>query len=110
MLARSGAGSVGEIAAAGMASILVPFPFAADDHQRRNAEALSSAGAARMIPDAELTGERLFQEVEALRGNPEQLAAMRERVRTFARPGAAERAADVLENAAREKNERKGRV
>jgi UDP-N-acetylglucosamine:LPS N-acetylglucosamine transferase len=52
----------------------------------------------------------LFQEVEALRANPEQLAAMRERVRTFARPGAAERAADVLENAAREKNERKGRV
>lgn len=110
VLARSGAGSVGEIAAAGMASILVPFPFAADDHQRRNAEALSNAGAARMVPDAELTGERLFQEVEALRANPEQLAAMRERVRTFARPGAAERAADVLENAAREKNERKRRV
>jgi UDP-N-acetylglucosamine--N-acetylmuramyl-(pentapeptide) pyrophosphoryl-undecaprenol N-acetylglucosamine transferase len=110
VLARSGAGSVGEIAAARMASILVPFPFAADDHQRRNAEALSNAGAARMVPDGELTGERLFQEVEALRANPEHLAAMRERVRTFARPGAAERAADVLENAAREKNERKGRV
>lgn len=110
VLARSGAGSVGEIAAAGMPSLLVPFPFAADDHQRRNAEALSEAGAARMVPDAELTGERLFQEVEALRTNPEHLAAMRERVRTFARPGAAERAADVLENAAREKNERNRRV
>jgi UDP-N-acetylglucosamine--N-acetylmuramyl-(pentapeptide) pyrophosphoryl-undecaprenol N-acetylglucosamine transferase len=110
VLARSGAGSVGEIAAAGMPSILVPFPFAADDHQRKNAEALSKADAARMIPDAELTGERLFNEVEALRTNPERLAAMRERVRTFARPGAAERAADVLENAAREKNERKRRV
>jgi UDP-N-acetylglucosamine--N-acetylmuramyl-(pentapeptide) pyrophosphoryl-undecaprenol N-acetylglucosamine transferase len=110
VLARSGAGSVGEIAAAGMPSILVPFPFAADDHQRKNAEALSKANAARMIPDAELTGERLFKEVEELRANSEQLAAMRQRVRTFARPGAAERAADVLENAAREKNERKRRV
>ena len=64
VLARSGAGSVGEIAAAGMPSILVPFPFAADDHQRKNAEALMNAGGAQMVPDSELTGERLFKEVE----------------------------------------------
>jgi UDP-N-acetylglucosamine--N-acetylmuramyl-(pentapeptide) pyrophosphoryl-undecaprenol N-acetylglucosamine transferase len=83
-----------------MPSILVPLPFAADDHQRRNAEAFVEAGAARMVLDRELTGERLFQEVEALRSNPGLLADMRQRVRPFAKPGAAERAARILEEAA----------
>jgi UDP-N-acetylglucosamine--N-acetylmuramyl-(pentapeptide) pyrophosphoryl-undecaprenol N-acetylglucosamine transferase len=83
-------------------SILVPLPYAADDHQRRNAEKLVDAGAARMVLDSEMNGERLFREVEALRLSPETLAAMRQRVRAFAKPGAAERAAEVLEQAARE--------
>lgn len=91
---------VNEIAAAGMASVLVPFPFAADNHQQRNAELLVEAGAARMILDAELTGQRFFKEVEALRSDPAQLEGMRAQVRAFAKPGAAERAADVLEEAA----------
>jgi UDP-N-acetylglucosamine--N-acetylmuramyl-(pentapeptide) pyrophosphoryl-undecaprenol N-acetylglucosamine transferase len=99
VIARSG-GTVNEIAAAGMPSILVPFPFAADDHQRRNAEALRDAGAARMVLDAGMSGERLFQEVQSLRANPSELKRMRERVKQFARPGAAERAADVMEEAA----------
>jgi UDP-N-acetylglucosamine--N-acetylmuramyl-(pentapeptide) pyrophosphoryl-undecaprenol N-acetylglucosamine transferase len=102
VLGRAGAGGVNEIAAAGMASILIPLPFAADDHQRRNAEALAEAKAARMVADADLTGERLFQEVEALFGDPAALSDMRRNVRRFAHPGAAERAADVLEEAARE--------
>ena len=80
-MARAGAGSVNEIAAAGMPSMLVPFPFAADDHQRKNAEALAKVGAARIVLDAEMSGERLFREVEALLKNPEELARMRERVR-----------------------------
>jgi UDP-N-acetylglucosamine--N-acetylmuramyl-(pentapeptide) pyrophosphoryl-undecaprenol N-acetylglucosamine transferase len=100
VVGRAGAGSVNEIAAAGMVSVLVPLPFAADDHQRRNAEVLVNAGAARMVPDGEMNGARLFQEVESLRNNPEQLEMMRARVRQFARPGAAERAAEVLEEAA----------
>ncbi|HEX7359489.1 MAG TPA: undecaprenyldiphospho-muramoylpentapeptide beta-N-acetylglucosaminyltransferase [Bryobacteraceae bacterium] len=99
VVARSGAGSVNEIAAAGMPSILVPLPFAADDHQRKNAEALAAAGAARIIPDGEMSGERLFREVESLRQNPEELAAMRERVLRFAHPGAAQRATEVLAQA-----------
>jgi UDP-N-acetylglucosamine--N-acetylmuramyl-(pentapeptide) pyrophosphoryl-undecaprenol N-acetylglucosamine transferase len=99
VVSRAG-GTVYEIAAAGMPSILVPFPFAADDHQRRNAEALVEAGAARMVLDSELTGERLFQEVQALRNNPDLLANMRRLVRSFAKPGAAERAARILEEAA----------
>lgn len=101
VIGRSGAGAVTEIAAAGMPSVLVPFPFAADDHQRRNAEILANAGAARIALDADMTGERLFREVEALRENPATLDGMRARVRQFAKPGAAERAADVLEEAAR---------
>jgi UDP-N-acetylglucosamine--N-acetylmuramyl-(pentapeptide) pyrophosphoryl-undecaprenol N-acetylglucosamine transferase len=100
VVGRAGAGAVNEIAAAGMPSILVPLPFAADDHQRRNAEALVDAGAARMILDKELTGDRLFHEVDNLRQRPEVLAAMHEHVKKFARPGAAERAAAVLEEAA----------
>lgn len=101
VVGRSGAGAVNEIAAAGMPSVLVPFPFAADDHQKKNAELLSHAGAARMVLDAEMSGERLFREVELLRNVPEQRERMRERVRQFARPGAAERAADLLEEAVR---------
>ncbi|MDQ2948851.1 MAG: UDP-N-acetylglucosamine--N-acetylmuramyl-(pentapeptide) pyrophosphoryl-undecaprenol N-acetylglucosamine transferase, partial [Acidobacteriota bacterium] len=100
VIGRSGAGGVNEIAAAGMASVLVPFPFAADDHQRRNAEELCEAGAARMILDRELTGERLFREVEQLRSNAAALFEMRRRVRQFAKPAAAERVAAVLEDAA----------
>lgn len=110
VLARSGASSVGEIAAAGMPSILVPLPFAADDHQRKNAEALVRGGAARIVLDSELTGARLFDEVEALRLNPERRAEMRQRVRTFARPGAAERAATAMEQAATKKNRGAGPV
>jgi UDP-N-acetylglucosamine--N-acetylmuramyl-(pentapeptide) pyrophosphoryl-undecaprenol N-acetylglucosamine transferase len=104
VLGRSGAGGVGEIAAAGMPSILVPLPFAADDHQRKNAEALLNAGAARMVLDKHLTGERLYREVEALRQNPTELAEMRAQVHRFARPGAAERATTILEEAAQRKN------
>jgi UDP-N-acetylglucosamine--N-acetylmuramyl-(pentapeptide) pyrophosphoryl-undecaprenol N-acetylglucosamine transferase len=103
VLARSGAGSIGEIAAAGMPSILVPLPYAADDHQRKNAEALVSSGGARMVLDKELTGERLFREVELMRTSPEQRNDMRQRVRKFAKPGAAERAAAVLIEAANQK-------
>ncbi len=60
MVCRSGAGAVSELAAAGKPSILVPFPFAADDHQTRNAEAMERGGAACLVRDAEMTGERLF--------------------------------------------------
>ena len=101
VVSRAGAGAVNEIAAAGMPSILVPLPFAADDHQRRNAELLVEAGAARMVLDGEMNGERLFREIEDLRQNAAEREQMRTRVRQFARPGAAERAADVIEEAAR---------
>jgi UDP-N-acetylglucosamine--N-acetylmuramyl-(pentapeptide) pyrophosphoryl-undecaprenol N-acetylglucosamine transferase len=103
VVGRAGAGGVSEIAAAGMASVLVPLPFAADDHQKENAKALVAAGSARMILDSELSGEKLFREMEDLRANSETLAEMRRQVRQFAHPGAAERAATVLEEAAKSK-------
>jgi UDP-N-acetylglucosamine--N-acetylmuramyl-(pentapeptide) pyrophosphoryl-undecaprenol N-acetylglucosamine transferase len=103
VVCRAGAGTVNELSAAGMAAILVPFPFAADEHQRKNAEALVAARAGRMVPDQEMNGERLFREVESLRNAPQELAAMRANVRQFASPGAAQRAADVMEEAARTK-------
>lgn len=104
VVGRAGAGGVNEIAAAGMPSILVPLPFAADDHQKQNASTLVNAGAARMVIDRDMTGERLFHEIDDLRAKPETLAAMRERVRQFAHKGAAERAATVLEEAAQSKH------
>lgn len=109
VICRAGASTVSELSAGGMASILIPFPFAADDHQRKNAEAFVQAGAARMIADRDLTGERLFRETESLRLNPSALVSMRERVRQFAKPGAAERAADVLEEAAGHRNKNRNK-
>jgi len=97
VVCRSGAGAVSELAAAGKPSVLVPFPFAADDHQTHNAQALERGGAARLVPDADLTGERLFAVVAELAGEPGRLQRMGEAARQFARPGAARRAAQILE-------------
>jgi UDP-N-acetylglucosamine--N-acetylmuramyl-(pentapeptide) pyrophosphoryl-undecaprenol N-acetylglucosamine transferase len=101
VVCRSGAGAVSELAAAGKPSILVPFPFAADDHQTRNAEAFERGGAARLIRDKELDGQKLFDVVTELAGASGGLERMGEAARQFARPGAARRAADILEEEAR---------
>ena len=94
IVSRAGAGAVSEIAAAGRPSILVPYPFAADQHQLRNAEAFEKAGAARLVLDQDLTGERLFEAVREVAGRIDEMAAA---ARKLAKPGAAERAADLLE-------------
>ncbi len=96
VVCRSGASTVAELSAAGKASLLVPFPFAADQHQLRNAEAMESAGAARLVKDSELTGERFFEELRGLFERPDRLAEMERAARQLARPGAAERVAEVL--------------
>jgi len=101
VVSRSGAGAVSELAAAGKPSILVPFPFAADDHQTRNAEAMERGGAARVVRDAEMSGEKLAALVCELAGAAGRLESMAEAARKFAHPGAARRAADILEQAAR---------
>lgn len=96
IVSRSG-GTVSEIAAAGRASILVPLPTAADQHQLRNAQAFEKAGAARLVLDSEMTGARLVEEVTRLAGEPGQLEKMANSARALAHPGAAVRAADALE-------------
>jgi UDP-N-acetylglucosamine--N-acetylmuramyl-(pentapeptide) pyrophosphoryl-undecaprenol N-acetylglucosamine transferase len=90
VLARSGS-TVAELAAAGKPSLLVPFPQAADDHQRKNAEVLAEAGAAIMMLQAGLTPEKLLDELTRLLRDPETLAKMSAQARTLAHPGALER-------------------
>jgi len=89
ILCRSGASTVAELAAAGRASILVPFAAAADDHQRKNAEVLVDAGAAAMILESELTPDRAFTEIIQLLANPEARQRMAEAARTLAHANAA---------------------
>ena len=101
VVCRSGAGAVAELAAAGKPSLLVPFPFAADDHQLRNAEAMERAGAARLMLDRDLDGERLFDEIRALWETPGRLEEMGKAARRLAHPDAAARAADALEELSR---------
>lgn len=100
VVARAGAGSLSELCAAGRPSVLVPYPFAADDHQRVNAEAMAKRGAARVVLDGEMSGDRLFAEISWARQHRGELDAMAAAARTLARPGAAERAADLLEELA----------
>jgi UDP-N-acetylglucosamine--N-acetylmuramyl-(pentapeptide) pyrophosphoryl-undecaprenol N-acetylglucosamine transferase len=97
VVCRSGAGAVAELAAAGKPSLLVPFPFAADDHQTANARALERAGAAGLVPDGEMTGERLASEIVSMASEPGLLERMGAAAKRLARPGAAARAADLLE-------------
>ena len=97
VLARSGASTVAELAAAGKPALLVPFAQAADQHQRANAEAMVAAGAAVMLQEPELDepGKLLSRLVDLLT-NPDRLAAMSAAARTQAYPAAAERIADRL--------------
>jgi UDP-N-acetylglucosamine--N-acetylmuramyl-(pentapeptide) pyrophosphoryl-undecaprenol N-acetylglucosamine transferase len=97
VVCRAGAGAVAELAAAGKPSILIPFPFAADDHQLRNAEAFQKAGAAMLSLDRDWTGEALFQAVSELMRAPERLIEMGTKAKQLAHAGAARRAAEILE-------------
>ena len=100
VVCRSGAGAVAELAAAGKPSILTPFPFAANDHQTRNAEAIERAGAARLVRDNQMNGEKLVAVVAELAGSSGALERMGEAARRLAKPGAARRAAEILEEVA----------
>ena len=100
VIGRSGAGAVAELAAAGRPGVLVPFPFAADQHQMHNALAFERAGAARVVLDREMNGEKLFTRVRELASEPNRLEHMGEAARGLARRGAARRAADILEEVA----------
>jgi len=102
VLCRSGS-SVAELAAAGRPSLLVPYPFAADDHQRKNAVAMAAAGAAVVRLEAGLTAEELQQELLGLLHDGARLRAMGAAARAVAKPGAVRRMAEMVEGMAKKR-------
>jgi UDP-N-acetylglucosamine--N-acetylmuramyl-(pentapeptide) pyrophosphoryl-undecaprenol N-acetylglucosamine transferase len=97
IISRAGATTCAELAAAGKASIMIPLPTAADDHQRKNAEALRDGGAAKMILQADLTGERLANEISELVESPEILTGMERAAKAMSRADAADKTVDLIE-------------
>ena len=93
VICRAGALTVAELAAAGVGSVLVPFPFAVDDHQTRNAEFLANSGAAVLIQQRDLTAGRLAELLGSM--TREQLTEMAQRARAVARPEATRMVAEA---------------
>lgn len=95
-LSRSGAASLGELSWFGLPSVLMPYPYAAEDHQRLNAEIFSRVEAARILPEKDATGESLARLLRSLLESPETLASMSSAAKTLAPRDAAARVAAVL--------------
>jgi UDP-N-acetylglucosamine--N-acetylmuramyl-(pentapeptide) pyrophosphoryl-undecaprenol N-acetylglucosamine transferase len=108
VLARSG-GSIFEVTAAGRPAILIPYPHASADHQSANAAWMARAGAALVVPDAELSAARLETEIAALLDDRERLDAMARASAALAKPDAARRVAAEVLSAARGKGDEGGR-
>ena len=90
VVCRAGASTLAELTACGKPSILVPYPYAADDHQHYNALALQQQGAAQVILDAELTGARLAEALHGVLAHPLRLRQQAERSRALGKPQAAD--------------------
>ena len=103
IISRAGATTCAEVAAAGKAAIMIPLPTAADDHQRKNAEALQSAGAARMILQKDLSGASLAKEITEFINAPEKISEMETASKKLARRDAAEKTVDIIEQLAKGK-------
>jgi len=101
VISRSGASTCAELTAMGRPSILVPYPFATDDHQSYNARVLADSGAALSYPQPVFTPPALAREIEALAGAPDRLSAMAAAAKAIGRPRAAEDMADAIEALAR---------
>lgn len=106
VICRAGATTTAELIAAGKASVMIPFPLAADDHQRKNAEALQAAGGTRMILQADLSGGRLATEIKTLAAQPEQITAMEQSSRNLARGDAAVAVVDLIAGLVERQHER----
>jgi len=100
IVCRSGAITVAEVAASGRAAIFIPFGAATDSHQMHNARALADHGAARLIPQPELTDERLAREIFSLLDQPSQVSEMAARARALARPNAVQDIVNLIEEVA----------
>ncbi len=96
VIGRAGASTVAELAAIGRPSILVPYPYAADDHQTANARAFEATGACIVLPHASFTAATLAKHLVSLTWEPERLAAMAGAAHAAGRPDAAARLADVV--------------
>lgn len=101
IVCRSGAITVAEVSASGRAAVFIPFGAATDAHQARNAAAMQEAGAALLLPQDELTPERLTTEIFSLLDQPRRIEEMEQRARSLARPRAVEEIVDLLEGVAR---------
>jgi UDP-N-acetylglucosamine--N-acetylmuramyl-(pentapeptide) pyrophosphoryl-undecaprenol N-acetylglucosamine transferase len=100
IICRAGAITAAEVAAAGRAAIFIPFGASTDSHQLRNAQEMQRAGAARLIPEPQLTAERLTQEIFSLLGLPLELQAMAANARRLAKPRAVHDIVDLIEGVA----------
>lgn len=96
VVCRAGATTLAELTVCKRASILIPFPFATDNHQEVNAMSLVNTGAALMFRESELTGELLAQQIRELKADPDRLRKMEKRAGLLGRPEAAKELADVL--------------
>ena len=94
VVSRAGALTIAELCAAGVGAILIPYPYAVDDHQTHNARQFTANGAGSLIPEPELDAERLAGMLAGLLAAPERLRAMAEKAREQARPEAATELAD----------------
>ena len=99
LVCRAGAITAAEVAAAGRAAIFIPFGKATDSHQLRNAQAMTNAGAGRLIAETELTGERLAREVFSLLDQPREIETLSRNARRLAYPQAARQIVDLIETA-----------
>ena len=94
IIGRSGASSISEMAASGTPSILIPYPYAAGDHQRFNAMAMKNAGAAEVIDEDDLNGTLLLTKLSTLLADPAYLESMSENAKAYAKIDADERIVD----------------
>jgi UDP-N-acetylglucosamine--N-acetylmuramyl-(pentapeptide) pyrophosphoryl-undecaprenol N-acetylglucosamine transferase len=101
IVCRAGAITAAEVAAAGRAAIFIPFGAATDSHQLRNAQEMARAGAGRVIPEQELTPERLTGEIFSLLDQPQEIERQSHAARSLARPDAARDIVNIIEEVAR---------
>ena len=100
IISRAGATTCAEVAAAGKVAIMIPLPTAADDHQRKNAEALENNGAAKMILQNDLNGESLANVIKEFINSPEKITEMEKAAKKMAKADAAEVTVDIIEELA----------
>ena len=98
MICRAGAATLAEISAKGIPSVLIPYPYASENHQEHNARAFEAQGAAVVIKDRDLSGEKLLVTVQELLGEPGRLARMAVAAHKLGRPQAVKEIVSLLSN------------